>query len=140
MIKEMKNYIKVDKLKFVEPIDIDKGNEFKKYGYGDGRIVRFRNFEIPKQAGIYIYYNKNMEVMYIGKATDLTKRYKEHNNESISKVRQAKRVNNDNIKFYSYAICKDVEQAEMMEMIYTRLYKPKLNNYSLRQIEEGKVE
>lgn len=136
MVKEMKKYIRVDKLDFIDPIDIDKETVIRISNCRYEK-VRIRKFYIPKQAGIYMYYNKNMEIMYIGKTINLTERYNGHNSDPGSKVRRAKISNNDNIKFYSYAICNDIKEVEIMEMIYTYLYKPKLNDYSLKGLEEG---
>lgn len=135
MIKEMGKYIKIDKLSFIEPIDIDNKTVLRAGGR-NGKYNKYRNFYIPKLPGIYIYYNKDMEVMYIGKATDLSARYNNHNSQYESKVNMAKKVNNDNIKFYSYAICESVKHAELMEMIYMNLFNPKLNKFSLMEIKD----
>lgn len=132
MLKDLKNHIKIDKLNFSEPININNNLESE-------RIGRTTNSFIPNQTGVYIYQNARMEVMYIGKATSLRKRYNDHKSDDLSKVYSARKASNNNIKYYSYALCDSVQQAEMMEMIYTYLYKPKLNNFTRRQIIESGV-
>lgn len=119
----MTNKITIDNLEFNGPYDIEKDK-----------------IEIPKKCGIYIYYDINMEVMYIGKASNLNSRYNDHKNTRTSKVGLAKVINNNAIKYYSYSVTEMIEDAEMYEMIYTRLKNPVLAKIPIKEIAKETVE
>ena len=121
-IKELKNDIKINKLKFSEILEI----QIKNFG---GRRTEYTTGEyIPNSTGVYIFFNDLMEIMYIGKSTELKNRFRTHLSHSDSKVYLALLENRCNIKYYSYALCESNRDAEMYEMIYTKLYNPKLAN------------
>ena len=113
----MTNQITIEKLDFNGPYNIEEDK-----------------IDIPKKCGIYIYYDINMEVMYIGKASNLNSRYNDHKNTRTSKVGLAKVINNNAIKYYSYSVTEMIEDAEMYEMIYTRLKNPVLAKIPIKDI------
>lgn len=131
MVKEMKNYIKVDKLDFVEPIDLEKGITIRKDNYKETRV---RNFDLPIGHAVYIFFNKSMEIMYIGKTNSLKTRLSQHINQNDSKVFVSREIDKDNIRFFTYALCKTKKDADAMEMIYIHLLNPKLNDIPLREL------
>lgn len=126
-IRELKNDFKVPKLNFSDIKEIKVAKE--------GRFKYITAKEIPFSTGIYIFFNDRMEVMYIGKAVNLRNRFTTHMSSGDTKVYVARKVFKDNIKYYSYAVCENNREAEMYEMIYTNLYKPKLTDLSKDEIE-----
>lgn len=131
IVKELKKELKVPKLNFCVPINLKENIDFNfKQGH---RITKRRKFDIPSEPGVYIFFNSLMEIMYIGKSINLKMRFGQHMSASNgSGVYKAIKENEDNIVYYSYAICKDDYEANMYEMMYTYLYKPKLNNIKQR--------
>lgn len=129
VIKELKNDIKINKLKFSDIFEIELKN------FGGRRTEYITAKDIPNSTGIYIFFNSLMEVMYIGKSTELRNRFRAHFAGSDSKVYLAYCANRCNIKYYTYALCENNRDAEMYEMIYTRLYNPKLVDMSYSDIK-----
>lgn len=125
-IKELKNHLKISKLEFSDLKEIKVGK--------DGKFKYITSKEIPFATGVYIFFNDRREVMYIGKSVNLRNRFLEHMNNAGTKVNLARNLFEDNIKYYSYALCEDNKEAEMYEMIYTNMYKPKLAELSKDEI------
>lgn len=130
-IKELKKSISVKKLDFQEIINISNTT------VNEGSYPEAKN--IPNTTGIYIFFNDLMEPMYIGKSTELRSRYRSHLSDSNSKVFTALEQSSVNIRYYAYALCKNNRDAEMYEMIYTRLYKPKLVDMTRKDIMNKRV-
>ena len=79
---------------------------------------------IPKGGkGIYIYYDKNNDPIYIGKARDLRGRHSQHLNIGSTFTESQK----ESLVYYSYAIVEDVCKRNVYEMLYIGKYKPGLN-------------
>ena len=75
-----------------------------------------------------------MECMYVGKSVNIKNRFSQHMNNG-SKVSIALRNNKDNIRYYSYAECKDKNDIDLYEMLYTSILNPKLAHMSWDDIE-----
>lgn len=130
-IKELKKNISVKKIDFQEIIKISNTT------VNEGNYPEAKN--IPNATGIYIFFNDLMEPMYIGKSTELRARYRTHFSDSNSKVFTALKQSSINIRYYTYALCKNNRDAEMYEMIYTSLYNPKLVDMTIKEINNKKV-
>lgn len=135
IIKELKKDLKLPKLEFCAPINLEENMRDGWIQGVNSKRVRIRMFDIPSKTGVYIFFNESIEVMYIGKSVNLKKRFLEHMNAaSDSRVYKAMRENKNNILYYSYAICKDDYEARLYEMIYTYLYKPKLSDIITKKL------
>ena len=129
IIKELKRELKLPKLEFCIPINLEKN---MRDGWKQGlknKITRVRMFDIPSEPGVYIFFNDLMEVMYVGKSINLRNRFNQHMSlTGGSKVYKAMSKSKNNIMYYSYAVCKDDYEARLYEMLYTYLYRPKLSD------------
>lgn len=126
LVKEDVANINIPKLSFINPIDLRES--VKELWTQGSRKQKRRAFYIHEEPGIYIFFNNRMEIMYIGKSINLKARFRQHMSKARnSSVYRAMKEDSDNIVYYSYAICKDDYEASMYEMIYTYMYRPKLN-------------
>ena len=85
-------------------------------------IYLFEN--IPRNSsGIYLLYDDNLELMYVGKAKYIKDRVSQHY--------FARGVNEDKINkhysYYSYALVEDPVDRDIYETWYINILKPKLN-------------
>lgn len=80
---------------------------------------------LPSEPGIYIYFDKNREVLYVGKAKNLKRRvssYFQKNNKN-NKVAVLVAL----ISFIEYLVTKTPEEALFLEDRFIKQYKPKYN-------------
>lgn len=136
IIKEFKDSYKIKKIDFSIPVNINNIKEIRKGTRVDNI---HREVEIPHKPGIYIFFNNTMEIMYIGKAKDLKSRFNGHMSKAgDTKVSNAKSIYNDNIVYYSYSLCEE-DELDMYEMLYSYIYKPKLQYMNIKEIKTKRI-
>ena len=78
----------------------------------------------PKSPGVYIYFSKNREVLYIGKALNLKSRLRSYlSNDLLPKTR----LLIENTKYFSYILVNSEIEALLLEANLIKKYKPKYN-------------
>lgn len=76
-------------------------------------------------SGLYLFYNNKYELMYIGKASYLKNRIRQHllknTNENTYEI-------SHNFKYFRFVEINDIVDRDIYETYYINLLKPKLNN------------
>jgi len=79
--------------------------------------------QIPQQAGVYIFYNENKQVVYIGKALNLKKRLS-----SYLTIKSSQGIFlPEKVEFFEYIISQNEKDAFLTERDLIRSKKPKYN-------------
>lgn len=77
---------------------------------------------LKKKSGLYLFYNNNFELMYIGKAGDIRSRVDQH----IKGKTHTKDIKH-NFKYFRYIEINNIVDMDIYETYYINLLKPKLN-------------
>ena len=81
--------------------------------------------EMPEKPGIYIYRDKDKNVIYVGKAKKLKRRVSSYFNNSYHTVKTEKLV--ENICDLEYIVTDSEEEALILECNFIKRYRPKYN-------------
>ena len=82
--------------------------------------------KIPNKAGVYIMYNSNDEIIYVGKAVNLRKRVNQYFNNDKNKSVKVKALV-ENISRFDYIIVDNEIEALILESNLIKKNKPKYN-------------
>jgi len=108
----------IQKIVFTKP---NKNNNF--------RTISGNTF---KQAGVYFLYDKNLELIYIGKTKSIRQRIVIHIGESNKKYDDKRMIYNTPLQYqeaqyYSYIKIDDEDSRTIFEKVLIHLFKPKHN-------------
>ncbi|HOC53238.1 MAG TPA: GIY-YIG nuclease family protein, partial [Caldisericia bacterium] len=82
--------------------------------------------KVPEKPGVYIFYNKQGEVIYVGKATSLKDRLSSYI--SLKNVEFPKdEMLRNSIESFDYIMTSSPEEALLLESNLIKKYKPKFN-------------
>ncbi len=80
---------------------------------------------LPDKSGVYLFYDKNNEILYIGKAINLKKRVSSYFSKNI--IDDKTKVLVSNISYIDYRIAKSQYEALLLEQNLISTLKPKYN-------------
>ncbi|MGZ9763209.1 GIY-YIG nuclease family protein [Mycoplasma sp. 5912] len=88
-------------------------------------ILEKINQIVPDECGVYLWKNKNNEIIYVGKAKNLRKRLKQyfegHNNSWLTPVMV------DQINDFDFYICKSERDSFLTELKFIKQFQPRYN-------------
>ena len=83
--------------------------------------------KLPTHAGVYLFMNKNEEILYIGKAINIKKRIQSHFSSEKSSQRPISAKLYPQVKRIDYIETKDEKEALLLEQKLVKLHQPKYN-------------
>jgi len=96
-------------------------------------ITTYRNFDIPKEEGIYFIFDKEDNLIYIGKSINIQNRIANHINGTNSPIK-----NKDEVYNLSFILYQNKYNIEAIERIYIDIYKPKYNDIPITSEQNTK--
>ena len=82
--------------------------------------------ELPMEPGVYLMYNKNNDVIYVGKAKKLRNRVSQYFVDSMSHTIKTKRMISQ-IDHFDFIVAASEFEALVLECTLIKQYKPRYN-------------
>lgn len=99
-------------------------------------IIEFNLKDIKCLSGIYLLFDKNLELIYVGQTSSLKNRLWQHTSENNSSTLEKINTTHGNtsiilrglVKFYSFIKCENKIEKDLIESFCIYYLKPKLQN------------